>query len=89
MESKGSKKPLFIMREPGMPFAEFKKRCIQAFREAGYFDKPETSSSNPPDEEQLRLHKMYEQGLEEDLQKANQGQRRLSKSSNNKPPGKS
>lgn len=88
MESKDSKKPVFMMREPGMPFAEFKNRCIQAFREAGYFDKQETFSTNPPDEGQMRLHKMYEQGLEEDLQKANQNQPLPAEPCNAKPPKK-
>jgi hypothetical protein len=32
---KPTKNGVFIMKAPGMPFEEFKKFCIQRFREAG------------------------------------------------------
>lgn len=35
MQAKAIPKPVFITRAPGMPFEEFKKVCIQRFREAG------------------------------------------------------
>lgn len=54
-------KPVFIRRAKGMPFAEFKKACIEQFEKAGLL---KSNSSKPlPDEVELVTHNQFEEGL--------------------------
>jgi hypothetical protein len=55
------KNAVFIMREKGQSWEDFKKACVGQFEKAGMFQK------HPPDAGQLALHKIAEKGLQEAL----------------------
>jgi len=65
-ESDPSKKAIFLKRAKGMPFEEFKKFCIQQFKEAGLIkEKPQPS----PDDLDLKARNLCAKGLTECLEK--------------------
>ncbi len=51
MKSDEARKPVFMRRKEGMPFAEFKKVCLERLRNAGYFEEDRQSQPPPTEHE--------------------------------------
>lgn len=61
------KTAVFIMRGEGQSFAEFKKVCIQRFKDAGLIKEEDDTPSpeNLADEQELQDHKRFKAGLQD------------------------